>query len=335
MKAVQVSKPGGPEALELVDLPVPVPGPGQVQLTARAFGVSTPDALIRSGVYKWMPPLPANPGNDVAGIVTAVGPGVTGIEVGSKALLSARDLPMRGGCYAEVVVAPADAIHPLAPHVDLEQAVCLPNYQVAQALLQECGHPLAPRSVLIVGAAGGIGSAIAQLAKREGLRVLGTVSSEEKAAFARRNGVDEVIFYRTEPVAARVRELTGDAGVGRVFEHAGGPGFVDLVAALGDWGTLVSYNGFSPLPAEHLTAALRTHMAVCPGVRQFSFHYYDHQRDARRALMRTVIDALTHGEITPAIWTRLPFSEVRRAHELLASGAALGKIVMTPDTPRG
>ena len=304
MKAVQVSKPGGPEALELVDLPVPVPGPGQVQLTARAFGVSTPDALIRSGVYKWMPPLPANPGNDVAGIVTAVGPGVTGIEVGSKALLSARDLPMRGGCYAEVVVAPADAI-----------------------------HPLAPRSVLVVGAAGGIGSAIAQLAKREGLRVLGTVSSEEKAAFARRNGVDEVIFYRTEPVATRVRELTGDAGVGRVFEHAGGPGFVDLVAALGDWGTLVSYNGFSPLPAEHLTAALRTHMAVCPGVRQFSFHYYDHQRDARRALMRTVIDALTHGEIAPAIWTRLPFSEVRRAHELLASGAALGKIVMTPDTP--
>jgi NADPH:quinone reductase-like Zn-dependent oxidoreductase len=164
VKAVLVRSPGGPEALEPVDLPVPIPGPGQVQLTARAFGVSTPDALIRSGVYAWMPPLPANPGNDVAGVVTAVGPGVTGIELGSKALLSARDLPMRGGCYAEILVAPADAIHPLAPHVDLEQAVCLPNYQVAQALLAE-----------------------------------------------------------------RVRELTGGAGVGRVFEHAGGPGFVDHV----------------------------------------------------------------------------------------------------------
>lgn len=331
MKAVLVSNPGGPEALEMVDLPVPEPGPGQVQLTARAFGVSTPDALIRSGAYKWMPPLPANPGNDVAGIVTAVGPGVTGIEVGTKALLSARDLPMRGGCYAEVVVAPADAIHPLAPHVDLEQAVCLPNYQVAQALLQECGHPLEPRSVLVVGAAGGVGSALTQLAHRAGLRVIGTVSSEEKADFARRNGTDDVIFYRREPVVPRVRELTGGAGVGRVFEHAGGPAFVEYLGALGDWGTLVSYNGFSPLPVENVAAALRAHMGVCPGIRQFSFHYYDHQRDARRALMRTVIDALTRGEIAPAIGARLPFAEVRRAHELLATGSALGKIVMTPD----
>jgi NADPH2:quinone reductase len=331
MKVVLVSKPGGPDALELVDRPVPSPGPGEVQLTARAFGVSTPDILIRSGRYAWMPPLPVNPGNDVAGIVTALGPGVRGIELGSRALLSARDLPMRGGCHAEVLVAPADAIHPLAAHVDLEQAVCLSNYQVAQALLQECGHPLAPRSVLIVGAAGGIGSALAQLARREGLRVLGTVSSDEKAAFARRNGVDEVIFYRREPVAARVRELTGGAGVGRVFEHVGGPGFVDFVGALGDWGTLVSFNGFSPLPLENLTAALRAHMPVCPGVRQFSFHYYDHQPDARRALMRTVIDALARGEISPAVGTRLPLAEVRRAHELLESGAALGKIVMTPD----
>jgi NADPH2:quinone reductase len=330
MKAVLVNTPGGPDALDIVDLPVPLPGPGQVQITAAAFGVSTPDALIRSGVYKWMPPLPANPGNDVAGIVTAVGPGVTGIAVGAKALLSARDLPMRGGCYAEVVVAPADAIFPLAPHVDLEAAVCLPNYQVAQALLQECGHPLQQRSVLVVGAAGGIGSALTQLAKRGGDHVIGTVSSEEKAAFARRNGCDDVVFYRRESVVQRVRELTGGRGVGRVFEHVGGSEFAGCVGALGDWGTLVSFNGFSPLPLENLSAALREHMAVCPAVRQFSFHYYDHQRDARRALMQTVIDALTAGEIVPAIGMRLPFAEVRRAHELLASGQALGKIVMTP-----
>jgi NADPH:quinone reductase len=333
MKAVLVSKPGGPEALELVELPVPMPGPGQVQLTARAFGVSTPDALIRSGVYKWMPPLPANPGNDVAGVITAVGPGVTGVEVGAHALLSARDLPMRGGCYAEVIVAPADAIHLLAPHVAFEAAVCLPNYQVAQALLQECRHPRAPRSVLVVGAAGGIGSALSQLAKREGLRVIGTVSSQEKADFAQRNGTDEVVFYRREPVAARVRELTAGEGVGAVFEHAGGPGFVDYVGALGHWGTLVSYNGFSPLPEANLTAALRGHMSVCPSVLQFSFHIYDHDREGRRALMRTVIDALTRGEIAPAIGTRLAFSEVRQAHALLDAGGSLGKIVMTPDRP--
>jgi NADPH2:quinone reductase len=157
------------------------------------------------------------------------------------------------------------------------------------------------------------------------------VSSEEKAAFARRNGCDDVVYYRRESVVQRVRELTGGRGVGRVFEHVGGPEFVGYVGALGDWGTLVSFNGFSPLPLENLSAALREHMSVCPAVRQFSFHYYDHQRDARRLLMQTVIDALTRGEITPAIAARLPFSRVRHAHELLAAGSALGKIVMKPD----
>lgn len=334
MKAVLVSRPGGPEALEVVDLPVPLPGPGEVQIRAVAFGVGTPDVLIRRGVYKWMPPLPANPGNDVAGHVTAVDPGVTGIEPGSKVLLSARDLPMRGGCYAEVVVAPADAVHPLDAHVDLHTAVCLSNYQVAQALLQECGHPRAPRSVLVVGAAGGVGTALVQLARREGLRVIGTVSTEEKAAFARANGADDIVFYRSEAVVQRIRELTGGEGVGRVFDHAGGPDFVGYVGALGPWGTLVSYNGFAPLPEQNLVAALREHMAVCPAVRSFSFHLYDHDRDGRRALMRSVIDALSRGEIDPPIWARLPFAEVRRAHELLESGAALGKIVMSaPGVP--
>ena len=329
MKAVLVSTPGGPEALELVDLPEPVPGPGEVQIRAEAFGVGTPDVLIRRGVYLWMPPLPANPGNDLAGRISALGAGVTGLAVGDKVLLSARDLAQRGGCYAEVVVAPADAVHPLDAHVDLEAAVCLSNYQVAQALLQECGHPRAPRSVLVIGAAGGVGTALVQLARRAGLTVIGTVSTEEKAAFARANGADHVVFYRREPVVERVRALTDGQGVGAVFDHVGGPAFVPLVGALGPWGTLVSFNGFSPLPEQNLVAALREHMAACPAVRSFSFHRYDHDRAGRRALMREVITALSRGEIRPAVSARLPLSEVRAAHAMLEKGEALGKIVMT------
>jgi NADPH2:quinone reductase len=330
MKAVLVSKPGGPDAMDVVDLPVPSPGRGEVQIRAEAFGVGTPDVLIRRGLYKWMPPLPANPGNDVAGRISALGEGVSGFGIGDKVLLSARDLAQRGGCYAEYVVAPADAIHPLDPQVDLQAAVCLSNYQVALALLQECGHPRAPRTALVIGAAGGVGTALVQLAKRAGMTVIGTVSTEAKAAFALGNGVDHVVFYRREPVVERVRELTGGQGVGHVFDHAGGPGFVALVGALGPWGTLVSYNGFAPLPEQNLVSALREHMAVCPAVRSFSFHLYDHDRDGRRALMREVVTALTRGEIRPAISARLPLSEVRRAHELLEQGSALGKIVMTP-----
>lgn len=330
MKAVQIVRPGGIDALEVVDLPIPVPGPGEVQIRAEAFGVSTPDVLIRRGVYQWMPPLPANPGNDVAGRISAVGPGVDAPMVGAKVLLSARDLAQRGGCHAEYVIAPALAVHMLDEQIDLEAAVCLSNYQVAQALLQECGHPRAPKSVLVIGAAGGVGTALVQLARRAGMAVIGTVSSDDKAAFARANGADHLIFYRRENVVARVRELTGGQGVGLALDHAGGDGFVDLVGALGNWGTLVSYNGFAPLPEPNLVAALREHMAVCPAVRSFSFHLYDHDTVARRALMREVITALARGEIRPVISAKLKLAEVRRAHELLEQGAALGKIIMVP-----
>src|SRR4051812_36328655 len=193
MKTVLVHRPGGPEALDYTDAPMPAPGEREVLIRARAFGVGQPDKLIRSGIYKWMPPLPANPGNDVAGRIAAVGSRVSGISIGQKVLLSARDLAQRGGCYAEVVAAPADAIHLLPEQVDLEAAVCLANYQVVWALLNECGSARPPKSVLVVGAAGGVGSSLVQLAKLAGMTVIGTVSTEEKAAFAHSMGADGII----------------------------------------------------------------------------------------------------------------------------------------------
>jgi NADPH2:quinone reductase len=330
MRAVLVRQPGGPEALEVVELPVPVPETGQVQIRAEAFGVGQPDVLIRRGVYKWMPPLPANPGNDVAGRVSALGPGVEGVAVGQKVLLSARDLSQRGGCYAEFVVAPSDAIHVLPEDVDLQAAVCLSNYQVAYALLHECRHPRAPASVLVIGAAGGVGTALVQLAKLSKMRVIGTVSTEEKAAFARRNGADHVIFYRSEDVVARTRELTKGEGVGLVLDHVCGPEFTGYLGALGTWGTLLSYNAFAGLPEENLMAAMRNHLDICPAVRCFSFHIYDHDRNGRRSLMRNVIEALGRDAIRPAISARLKLEDVREAHALLERGSALGKIIMTP-----
>jgi NADPH:quinone reductase len=330
MKAVLVRQVGGPDALEYVDLPRPAPGPRDVQIRAEAFGVGQPDVLIRRGVYKWMPPLPVNPGNDVAGYVSAVGAEVSGIGIGQKVLLSARDLAQRGGCYAEFVVAPADAVHLLAETVDLEEAVCLANYQVAWALLHQCASTQRPDSVLVIGAAGGVGTALVQLGKLAGMTVIGTVSSDAKADFARDNGADHVIFYRKENVIARTRELTGGRGVSLILDHVGGADFVGYIAALGKWGTLVSYNAFAGLPQENLVAAMRDHLDICPAVRCFSFHVYDHDREGRRALMREVIGALERGAIRPAISARLKLAEVRQAHTLLEQGSALGKIVMTP-----
>ena len=330
MKAVLVHRPGGPEALQYQDVPQPVLGETDVLIRAETFGVGQPDKLIRSGVYKWMPPLPANPGNDVAGRISALGPGVEGFAIGQKVLLSARDLAQRGGCYADYVVAPADAVHALPDNVDLQAAVCLSNYQVAYALLHECRHPRAPASVLVIGAAGGVGTALVQLAKLAGMTVIGTVSTEEKAAFAKANGADHVIFYRSEDVVARTRELTGGEGVGLVLDHVCGPEFTGYLGALGKWGTLLSYNAFAGLPEENLMAAMRNHLDICPAVRCFSFHIYDHDRDGRRALMRSVIEALSRNAIKPAISAVLKLDEVRKAHTLLEQGSALGKIIMIP-----
>ena len=330
MKAVLVHTPGGPEALDYVDRPMPVPGAGDVLIRAAAFGVGQPDALIRRGVYKWMPPLPANPGNDVAGTIAAVGADVSELKVGQKVLLSARDLSQRGGCYAEYVAAPADAVHPLAEHVALDEAVCLANYQVAYALLHEASGPKVPASVLVIGAAGGVGSALVQLAHLAGMRVIGTVSTPEKADFARAMGADDVIFYRSENVVDRVLELTAGRGVDLVLDHVCGPEFTSYLRVLDKWGTLLSYNAFAGLPEENLIGEMRNYLGRCPGVRCFSFHIYDDDRTARRRIMREVIGALEAGAIKPAISARFPLSGVREAHAMLDSGAALGKIVMTP-----
>src|SRR3954463_15837061 len=118
MRAVLVRQPGGPDALEVVELPVPVPRPGQVQIRAEAFGVGQPDVLIRRGVYKWMPPLPANPGNDVAGRMAGLWAGGEWFAIGQKVLVRPRVRPERGGCYADYVVAPAGPIHLLPVDVD-------------------------------------------------------------------------------------------------------------------------------------------------------------------------------------------------------------------------
>ena len=330
MKVVLLRTPGGPEVLEICEAPAPEPGDSEVLIEAEAFGVGQPDVFIRKGLYKWMPPLPANPGNDLAGRIAGLGRGVSGLAVGQKVLLSARDLARRGGCYAEFVAVPADAVHALPEHVDLEQAAALANYQVAYALLHETAGPRVPRSVLVVGAGGGVGSALVQLAKIAGMTVIGTVSGPEKAAFARAMGADHTIDYRERSVPEAALELTGGHGVDLILDHTEGPRFTDYLPALANWGMLVSYNGLAGPSQNDLLGEMRAHMGKSPAVRCFSFHSYDHDREGRRRLMTAVIRLLSEGAIRPAIGARLRLAEVRRAHELIESGTVLGKIVMHP-----
>ena len=155
MNAIQVRVPGGPDALVPVELPVPQPAAGEVRVRAHAIGAGGPDVLIRNGTYKWMPPLPAIPGNEIAGVVDAVGADVTALRVGQRVFVSARELPQRGGCYAEAICVPATAPFLLPDAISFDDAVSLGNFQLAGALLA-CDGAARVQSILDPGAAGGV-----------------------------------------------------------------------------------------------------------------------------------------------------------------------------------
>lgn len=330
MRKIIMHRTGGPEVLQPVEGPAPQPGAGEVVVQAEAIGVGWPDVLIRRGSYRWMPPLPTSPGSDLAGRIVAVGKGARGHRVGEAVLVSARELPVRGGCYAEQIAVPAGAVFRLPEHADLDAAACLPNYQVAWNLVHESARGRPVRSVFINGVAGGVGSAAAQIARAAGMTVYGSVSTAEKAAFAKAQRVDHVVNYRDEPLVERVLELSAGRGVDLALDHVGGPAFCGLLRLLAPWGTLVSYNAVAGLPQENLLGALRENGARCPAVRIIEMHVYDGDRSRRRRIMQRVIASWASGRISPVIAARLPLEHAAAAHELVERGAALGKVILKP-----
>lgn len=329
MKTVVLRRPGGPNVLEMVDGPMPVPGPGEVVIRSRAIGVSRPDILIREGRYSWMPPLPASPGSELSGIVEAIGPGVSSFQVGQPALVSARELPVRGGCYTEAICVPASAVYALPAGVDFDQAVVLPTYLVAFAML-EMFETERLKSIFVTGVAGGIGGALAELAKDRGLMVIGSVGSAERDAYARKAGVDHIVNYRDEDVVARILALTKGCGVDAAFDHIVGPNFAALFGSLADFGTLVFYNVHNQPPDSDVYKEMCRLSTKSLALRCFNIHTYDHHRDKRQQMTRTLIDLLAQRRINPRVGLRLPLSQAAKAQTLLEQGSISGKIVLYP-----
>jgi NADPH2:quinone reductase len=330
MKVVEMRAPGGPEVLEVAEKPLPEPAAGEVRVRALAIGVSSADMLVRKGVYNWMPPLPATPGNEMAGTVEALWSGVNGVRVGQSVLVSSRELPFRGGCYAEAICVPADALFPLPAAIAPNDAVSLPNYQLAGALLYESGVRK-PRSIVVYGASGGVGTALLQLASCDGIAGIGIVSTEEKRAFAKRAGIEHVLIRGKDDLFEGVMGLTGGSGVDVVYAM-GGPAenFVRNLDLLAPLGTLLSF-GFlgGMMPDADLYGELRKRAGKSLGVRNYSIHILDHQRELRRSLMQRAIDLMAAGWLRPAA-TVMPLAEARRAHELMEAGTTMGKVVLVP-----
>jgi NADPH:quinone reductase len=330
MKAILLRWPGGPSALEYADVPTPAPGGGEVLVKADTIGVSMPEVLVRKGVYAWMPPLPAIPGIEMSGTVAGHGPDVAGPAIGQPVFVSARDLPIRAGCYAEYIAVPANAAHPLPPGCSLEAAACLSNYQVAYHLLHAAARGVATESVLVHAAAGGVGSAAVQLALIAGLEVIGVAGSGAKTRAVMALGAQHAIDYRTEDPVARVREITSGRGVDLVLDPIGGKGFARNFAMLAPLGMVVSYGRLDGPPDPGFATAMRGAAANSPAVRFFTIHSFDDRPDIRAETMNVLLAHLAADRIRPLIHDRLPLAEAGRAQALLETGAVIGKLLLKP-----
>jgi NADPH:quinone reductase len=328
VKAIQFKTTGGPDVLELVEVPTPRPNDDEVLIRIQATGVGKPDVLMRSGVYRWMPPLPAIPGAEMAGTIEALGAGVKPgrLKVGQRVL----GYHFKGRGYAEYAAIPATDVSPLVDGVEFDDAVSLPNYQVAYALLHIAARGADKDVVYVNGAAGGVGSAVIQLCRLEGLTVIAGASSDEKCAFARTQGAQHTINYSRENVADRVLEMTGGHGANLVLDHIIGKSFTDSLRMIASMGLIVSFNALGGFPEKDLFREMRANLPKSPGVRCFTMHHFDHDPVGRQQLSAQVMALFAQGKVKPPIHARMPLAEARTAHRLLDDRAVFGKLVLNP-----
>lgn len=332
MQIVRIHQPGGPDALQLEEVAEPMPNSGEVRIRALAIGVGRPDVLMRQGTYKWMPPLPATPGAELSGVVDAIGVGVTALQVGQRVLLSSRDLPQRGGCYVQSIVVPQNIPYALPDSISCNDAVSLPNLQLALALLQAAN--LTPssekRALLITGAAGGVAGMLSQLAKVHGFQTIGTARSNDKRDFALSNGFDFVVDSNPDTLKADVMKVTADQGVNLAYDHLGGAYLPACIRSLSPMGTAISFNIITGQPSSDVFSLMRELLGKSLGIRCFSMHTFDENEKNRRELMRQAIELMAAGKVLAPSPTVMPLSDVVKAHIVLDKGETLGKIVLSP-----
>ncbi len=330
MKAIRITRTGGPEVLEYVELPTPEPGAGEVLVKAHAIGVCMPETYVRKGIYRWMPKLPAIPGIEMSGTVAKIGAGVRTLQVGQSVFVSAREFEERAGCYAEYVKAPEHKLYPVPEGVDLDQVAGLANYQVAWHLLNTALKGYQYDSALVMAAAGGVGTALVQLAKAAGKRVIGVVSSEKRAAFARSQGADAIVDRTRGGSVEQVRELTGGRGVDLILTPAGGTGVIELFDALDRFGMLMLYGRLDGPPQGDIAAAIEKAPVRSLAYRYFSIHTLDDWPELRARATHELIRMLQAGTIKVPIYERIPLAQAPRAHRVFESGEVMGKLIMKP-----
>jgi len=322
VKAIQVGKTGGPEVLLPKDLPEPRPEPGQVVVRVEAVGVNYIDTYHRTGLYPM--PMPYVPGLEGAGVVTALGPGVSGLRAGDRVAWANRI-----GSYAESVAVPADlAVRVPDGLAAPVAAAAMLQGMTAHYLVDGAFSLRAGQTCLVHAAAGGVGLLLCQMAKAKGARVLATVSTEAKAELARAAGADEVVLYTQADFEAEVKRLTGGAGCEVVYDSVGQSTFEKSLNVLKPRGSLVLF-GQSSGPVPAFNPGVLAQKGSLFLTRPTLFHYVA-DRPSLEWRAGEVLGAAAAGQLTVRIGATFPLAEAEAAHRALEGRQTTGKVLLIP-----
>lgn len=328
MKAWWCDRFEGVQALQWRETPTPDPGPGQVRVAIQAASLNFPDLLTIQGKYQARPPLPFVPGAEFAGVVEAVGDGVRQCKPGDRVAA----LGGTGG-FATHACVDAARVLPLPPGFAIDDAAAFAlTYGTSHHALVDRGALRAGETVLVLGAAGGVGSAAVQIAKAVGARVIAAASTPEKCAFCRRLGADETIDYGREDLREAVKRLTGGRGIDVVYDPVGGD-LAEPALRLVGWRGRYLVIGFAQgdIPALPLNLPLLKGSAI---VGVFWGEFVRREPEASAAALAELARWYAQGRVKPAIDRRYPLRELPAAFERMASRQVQGKLVMLADDGR-
>ena len=322
MKAIRIESSGGPDVLRLADVPVPSVGPGQIVVRVEACGVNFIDVYHRIGLYP--NPLPLVPGMEGAGVVAAVGPGVSLFREGDR-VAWANVL----GSYAEQALLPADRAVAVPPGLRAHTAAAAMLQGMTAHYLCTSTFPLATgHTCLVHAAAGGVGLLLVQMAKRRGARVIGTVGTEAKAALAREAGADEVVLYQQEDFLEAVKRLTGGRGVDVVYDSVGKTTAEKSLDCLVPRGMAVFYgNASGPVPPiDPLVLSRKGSLFLT----RPSLVHYIADRASLEARAAAVLEDAAAGRLKVRIDRTYPLAEAAEAHRALEGRQTTGKVLLIP-----
>lgn len=322
-RVVQIEAPGGPDAMKIVEKDVGEPGPGEVRIRHKACGLNFIDVYQRDGTYPL--PLPAELGMEGAGVIEAVGEGVTHLKAGDRAAYASAP----PGSYSDVRVMPAAQICPLPDAISFEDGAAMMLKGLTCVYLFERTTPLeAGDTILFHAAAGGVGLIACQWARAKGLTLIGTAGSDDKCQLALDNGATHMINYRTEDFVARTRELTAGKGVKVVMDAVGKDTWEGSLDCLQPFGMMISFGNSSGVVPPFAISALTAKGSLYLTRPTLFTHIADHERCQQMA--QTLFGMVTSGKVEMRINQTRPLAEIVEAHRDLEARKTTGATVLIP-----